>query len=73
MPSCGIRRSSCQPALTLLDRLAPYVLTVHFKQIERAKDRADVAPMTADEIKHGKSAVVANDRLAVDDDRIGSA
>jgi hypothetical protein len=58
-----------EPALAVLDWLAPDVFTVHLAQIERAQDRARVCGVAADQIEHGQTAVVADDRLSVDDAR----
>ena len=56
-----------QPPLAVLDRFAPDVFAVHLEQVERAEDRARVGAVAADEIEHGKSVVVANNGLAIDD------
>jgi hypothetical protein len=37
--------------------------------LERTQDRAGIGSMTADEVEHCQAAVVADDRLAVDDAR----
>ena len=58
-----------EPALAVLDRLAPDVLAVHLEQVERTEDRAGVGPVAADEVEHGQAVVVADDGLAVDDAR----
>jgi len=56
-----------QAALTVFNSLAPYVFAVYFKQVERTKDRARITSVAADEIKHSKTVIVANDSLTVDD------
>jgi hypothetical protein len=58
-----------QPTLALLDRLRPNVLAVHLKQVERAEDSPGIGAVAADEVKHGKPVVVANDGFGVDDAR----
>ena len=55
-----------QPPFAILDRLAPDVFAVFLEQVERAEDRAGIGSVAADEIEHGQAAVVAEDRLAVD-------
>ena len=56
-----------EPALAVLDRLAPDVLAVHLEQVERTEDRPCAGAVAPDEVKHSQSAIVANDGFAVDD------
>jgi hypothetical protein len=56
-----------QPALSVLDRLAPDVFAVYLEQVERAEDSAGIGGVAADEIEHRQTAVVADNGLAVDD------
>jgi hypothetical protein len=44
----------------------PEVLAIDHEQVEGADDRVRVAPMRADELEHGQTAVAADDRLAID-------
>ena len=46
-----------------------YILSIHFKQVERTKDRARVFSVTPDEIEDGKAILVADDGLAINDTR----
>jgi hypothetical protein len=59
-----------QPALSVLDRLAPDVLAVHLEQVERAENRVDIGRVSADEVEHREPAVVADNGLAVYDARM---
>ena len=56
-----------QPALAVLDRLAPDVLAVHLEQVKPAEDCSGVGPVPADEVEHRKPAGIADDGLPVDD------
>jgi hypothetical protein len=58
-----------QPALAVLDRLAPKVLAVHLQQVERAEHGAGIGGVATDEVEHGQAAVAADDGLAVGDAR----
>jgi hypothetical protein len=59
-----------QPALSVLDRLAPDVLAAHLEQVERAENRTGVGGVAADEVEHRKPAVVGDNGLAVDHARL---
>jgi hypothetical protein len=59
-------QQASEPALTVLDRLAPNILPVHLKRVECAEDGAAVATMTADQVEHRHPAVVTYDRLGID-------
>ncbi len=56
-----------EPALAVLDRLAPGVFAVHLEEVERAEHRDRVASVRADELEHGQAVFVADDGLSVDD------
>jgi hypothetical protein len=56
----------CEPPLARLDRLAPQIVAVELKQIERAMHGTADCAVAADQIKNGKPVLIANDSFAVD-------
>ncbi len=61
-----VAQNLCQGACALLNRCAPQVLAVHFKQVEGAEHGGGVMPVSADQLEHGEATLVADDSLPVD-------
>ena len=54
-----------EQAFALLNRLAAQIPAIKLKQIESAQDRTCERTMAADQIKHGKAVLVADNRLPI--------
>src|SRR5262249_43610536 len=58
-----------EQCFAFLDRLAAQIAAVELKQIERAKDGTSECAVAADQIKNGKSVLVTDDSLAINQAR----
>jgi hypothetical protein len=56
----------CQGSLALLDRCAAQILAVQLDQVERDQHRLVAVALVADQIKHRQSALIGDDRFAVE-------
>ena len=60
-----------QLALAVLNRSAAQVLALKLNEIEGAEHRGPAVSLSPDKLEHGKTVLVGDDRLAVDQERVG--
>ena len=64
--TCGFTQQHGQPGLAHFNRRPPPILAVELEQVEGAEHGVTVVTKGTDQLEHREPAVVADDRLAVD-------